>query len=91
MEQLESIVDLMLEKVYEQLGEKELHLEMDKEVKAILSKEGYDPAFGARPLRRAIQRLIENPLADELLKGNFKPGDRIRAVAKEGKIQFIKA
>ncbi|HEY8343876.1 MAG TPA: ATP-dependent Clp protease ATP-binding subunit [Bacillota bacterium] len=91
MEQLESIVDLMLEKVYEQLGEKEIHLEVDKEAKAILSKEGYDPAFGARPLRRAIQRLIENPLADELLKGNFKRGDRIKAVAKEGKIQFIKA
>jgi ATP-dependent Clp protease ATP-binding subunit ClpC len=90
MEQLELIADLMLEKVYEQLGEKGINLEVDKEAKAILYKEGYDPTFGARPLRRAIQRLIENPLADELLKGQFKQGDKVKAVAVEGRIQFVK-
>ncbi|NQT29813.1 MAG: hypothetical protein HQ596_04505, partial [Candidatus Saganbacteria bacterium] len=53
-------------------------------------KEGYEPKFGARPLRRAIQRLIENPLSNDIIDGTFKPGDKISADAKDGKIVFEK-
>ena len=58
---------------------------------SLLLKEGYDPKFGARPLRRAIQRLIENPLSNEMLKGTFKEDDTIEATLKDNTIVFEKA
>ncbi|HEX2954638.1 MAG TPA: hypothetical protein VHR47_11740, partial [Bacillota bacterium] len=58
------------------------------DAKSVLAKEGYDPTFGARPLRRAIQRLIENPLSEELLKGKFPEGTVIKADAKDGELIF---
>ena len=73
------IVDLMLARVNKQVKVQELHLEVSQEVKEYLSAEGFDKTMGARPLRRAIQRLIEDPLAEEVLRGTFRPGDTIRA------------
>ncbi|HBR29311.1 MAG TPA: hypothetical protein DD789_07715, partial [Firmicutes bacterium] len=60
------------------------------EAKELIYQEGYDPLFGARPLRRAIQRLIENPLADEILRGAFKAGDLIRVTAEDQQLKFEK-
>ena len=67
-----------------------MDLEVTDEAKALLAKEGFDPTFGARPLRRAIQRLVEDPLSDELLRGTFSTGDTIVADAREGGIVFEK-
>ncbi len=61
-----------------------------KEAKELLAKEGFDPTFGARPLRRAIQRLVEDPLSDELLRGSFQSGDVIVVDARDGQIVFEK-
>ncbi len=89
-EHLRKIVDLMLKDVNKQMQERGLTLEVSDEAKEILLKEGYDQVYGARPLRRAIQRLLENPLSDEMLKGRFKEGDAVLATAKDGEIKFEK-
>jgi ATP-dependent Clp protease ATP-binding subunit ClpB len=81
-EQIEHIVGLQLERFEKLLADRKLTLEMTPGAKRLLAEEGYDPAFGARPLKRAIQRLIQNPLALQILEGRFHEGDRI--VVKEG-------
>jgi ATP-dependent Clp protease ATP-binding subunit ClpB len=73
------IVDLQLERLTRLLADRKLSLMVTAEGKALLASEGYDPAFGARPLKRAIQRLVQNPLAAALLEGKFKEGDVIIA------------
>jgi ATP-dependent Clp protease ATP-binding subunit ClpB len=77
-EALERIVTLELRKVERRLRDRELALRPDPEVLSYLAREGYDPAYGARPLRRLIERLVQNPLARRILQGEFKPGDSIR-------------
>ncbi len=78
-EQIEQIVSLELEKVAREVRAQEMFLEVTEPAKALLAKKGWDPQFGARPLRRAIQREVEDELAEELLKGTFTAGDRILA------------
>lgn len=85
------IVDLMLDRVRQQMTTQGLELEVTHDVKELLGNEGFDPQFGARPLRRAIQRMIEDPLAEEILLGRFITGDTIRAELEDGKIFFTKA
>ncbi|HBE79092.1 MAG TPA: ATP-dependent Clp protease ATP-binding subunit ClpC [Firmicutes bacterium] len=87
-DQIKQIVDLMIKPVAKQLTEKGLTLEVTNEAKEFLAEEGYDPLFGARPLRRAVQRLIENPLSEEILKGNLPPGKTIRTEVQEEQIKF---
>jgi ATP-dependent Clp protease ATP-binding subunit ClpC len=65
--------------VNKQAQVQELTLAVTPEVKEFLAKEGFDPTLGARPLRRAVQRLIEDPLAEEVLRGSFRPGDTVLA------------
>ena len=76
-EEIERIVELQLDRFLKLLGDRKITLEVTPEAKRFLSEEGYDPAFGARPLKRAIQRLIQNPLAMLLLEGRFRDGDRV--------------
>jgi len=76
-EHLKKIVDLLFLEVEKRLADRNIGLELDDEAKEWLLKEGYEPAFGARPLRRAIQRYVENPLSSKILSGEFKDGDRI--------------
>ncbi len=78
-----AIVDLELARVRLQLSEHEFDLEVTDEAKELLAEKGYDPDFGARPLRRVIQNLIEDPLAEELLRGAFDPGAKV-IVDREG-------
>ena len=73
-DEITQIVELLLVRLKEQMAEHGLALQLTEEAKDLLVQEGYDPAMGARPLRRAIQRLIEDPLADEVLKGNLPEG-----------------
>jgi ATP-dependent Clp protease ATP-binding subunit ClpC len=73
------IVDLMLTSVRKQLGQSGMFLEITDAVREKLASDGYDPQFGARPLRRSVQRLIEDPLSEDVLLGRFSAGDTIRA------------
>jgi ATP-dependent Clp protease ATP-binding subunit ClpB len=79
VEQIEHIVDLQLKRLERTMADRKLTLEVSKEAKRALAEEGYDPAYGARPLKRAIQRMIQNPLALAVLEGKFKDGDRVMA------------
>jgi ATP-dependent Clp protease ATP-binding subunit ClpC len=83
-EQLEEIVDLLLTHVRTLVEGQGMRLEVTEPAKALIAEKGYDPEFGARPLRRAIQRLLENPLSSELLRGSFAEGDAIVADAAAG-------
>jgi ATP-dependent Clp protease ATP-binding subunit ClpC len=76
-EQLRSIVDLMVRDLQERLSERKLAVELTEDAKSWLAKEGYDPIYGARPLRRVIERYIENPLSTKLLRGEFGEGDTV--------------
>jgi ATP-dependent Clp protease ATP-binding subunit ClpB len=75
--EIEHIIDLQLKKLEQLLADRKLTLELTPEAREILATEGYDPAFGARPLKRAIQRLLQNPLALSVLEGKFGEGDHI--------------
>ncbi len=88
---IRKIVDLMLAELNRRLEDNNLSVEVTDEAKDILVREGFDEAYGARPLRRAIQTLIEDQLSDEMLAGKFQPGDKVRAVARDGKIALEKA
>jgi ATP-dependent Clp protease ATP-binding subunit ClpA len=89
-EELARIVDIQLERLGKRLAQQNLTLEVDKAAKKLLAKEGYDPQFGARPLKRSIQEHLLDPLATKLLEGEFKPGDRIKVNAKDGELVFVK-
>ena len=89
MEQIEQIVDLQLERLEKLLADRKLTLEVTPEAKRALAEEGYDPAFGARPLKRAIQRLIQNPLAMAVLEGKFGEGDRVVVQPRRGGARIV--
>ena len=76
-EHLKKIVDLLILEVQKRLEERDIKLELSDEVKAWLLKKGYEPAYGARPLRRAIQRYVENPLSSRILQGEIKDGETV--------------
>ena len=82
--EIEHIVDLQLGRLRKLLADRKLELELTPEAKRVIAEEGYDPAFGARPLKRAVQRLLQNPLALAVLEGRFGEGDRIVVTAGEG-------
>jgi ATP-dependent Clp protease ATP-binding subunit ClpC len=92
-EEILQIVDLMLTRIRKQLAQQGMTVEVSQAAKELLAKEGYDPTYGARPLRRAIQRLIEDPLSEDVLLGKFGTGDAIRldANTEDNKIEFSKA
>jgi len=89
-EQIRKIVDIQLVDLYKQVGEKGMELEVEENAKGFLAKEGFDAKFGARPLRRTIQRYIENPLSNDILEGKFKEKDKILAKLSENKLVFEK-
>ena len=90
-EEIRQIVDLMLKDLFKRLAERDLSVEVTDEVKDHLAKNGYSEAYGARPLRRLIQRKIEDNLAEEILSGKYAPGDTIRITLVDDKITFEKA
>ncbi|HEY7207107.1 MAG TPA: AAA family ATPase [Gaiellaceae bacterium] len=90
-DQIAEIVDLQLTRLRERLAERRLGLELTDAAKETLAEAGWDPAYGARPLKRAIQRLIENPLALRLLEGDFADGDTVRVDARDGDLVFERA
>jgi ATP-dependent Clp protease ATP-binding subunit ClpB len=90
-EQLAHIVELQLGRLRERLAERKIELELTDAAKELLAEEGWDPAYGARPLKRAIQRQLENPLARELLERRFVEGDTVRADVQAGGLVFERA
>ncbi len=90
-EQLGEIVEFQLARLRSRLADRGLRLELTEEAKQVLTEAGWDPAYGARPLKRAVQRLLENPLAVRLLEGDFAEGDTIRVDAVDGALMFERA
>src|SRR5918997_2602459 len=82
------IVDLEVGKVLARIKAKEVHIELEQPAKEFLIEKGYDPQYGARPMRRAVERYLEDPFAEELLRGNVKAGDVVHVAAANGKLVF---
>ena len=88
-EQIAGIAKIQLKILIRRLADQDLRLKISPEVMNKIAEAGYDPVYGARPLKRTIQQLLENPLAGEVLQGRFKPGQTIRAVLESNKIEFV--
>jgi ATP-dependent Clp protease ATP-binding subunit ClpB len=92
-DQIKEIVDIQVEHLQERLAERKIEIRLAPESRALLAKQGYDPNFGARPLKRVIQRRIEDPLAMEMLEGHFREGDTVEVDIdpQRGELTFRKA
>src|SRR5262245_36746515 len=89
--QIRAIVDIQLVYLRKRLHERNMDLTLDDSARDLIGEAGFDPVYGARPLKRAIQQQIENPLAQKILQGEFIPGDRIRISVHEGQLTFARA
>jgi ATP-dependent Clp protease ATP-binding subunit ClpB len=89
MEQMNQIIDIMLVNLNAQMAEQGITLEIDDNAKAWLAQHGYDPAYGARPLRRALRRLIEDPLSEEVLRGEFAGGGVVQIKLAGEELVFV--
>jgi ATP-dependent Clp protease ATP-binding subunit ClpB len=87
-EEIKAIVEIQLKRLRNNLAGRKMILEMSDRAKAFLADKGYDPAYGARPLKRTIQRLVQDPLAVKILAGEFKEGDRIHVDADGNELRF---
>jgi ATP-dependent Clp protease ATP-binding subunit ClpC len=85
---LMKIVELEVDKVLVRVKAKEVHIDLEESAKEFLIEKGYDPMYGARPMRRAVERYLEDPFAEELLRGNVKAGDIVHVAAEQGKLVF---
>jgi ATP-dependent Clp protease ATP-binding subunit ClpB len=90
-EQLTDIVDLQVDLVARRLAEKGIQIELTDEARTLIGNLGYDPTYGARPLKRVIQRELVDKLALKLLEGEFADGDRVRVDASDGSLRFTEA
>lgn len=88
-EELSKIIDLMIKEVVDEVEEKGMSIEVSDDAKKFVLEEGYDEKYGARPLRRTIQRFIEDEIAEQYLQNKFAPGDHIKVDLKEGKIVLL--
>jgi len=87
-EELTQILDLELAKVQKRLAQRDLHFELDESARDLLRNHGYDPAYGARPMRRAVEKHLEDPMAEEIIRGNLREGERVAISAKDDKLVF---
>ena len=87
-DQITQIIDVQLERLRAMLHDRNISLVLEDSAKELLAREGYDPQFGARPLKRAIQTLIQNPLAMKLLRGEIPPGQTVIVSARDGEMKF---
>jgi ATP-dependent Clp protease ATP-binding subunit ClpB len=85
---LKQIVDIQARRLQRLLADRQVQLTLSDAAKAFLAEEGYDPVYGARPLKRVIQREVQDPLARRLLQGEFRPGDTVRVDARDGHLVF---
>jgi ATP-dependent Clp protease ATP-binding subunit ClpB len=87
-EQLAEIVEKETQILAKRLAERKISLELSPNAKSLIAKEGYDPVYGARPIKRTIQRLVLDPLAQKVLTGEYKEGDTVYVDAENGEIRF---
>ena len=87
-DEIAKIIDIQLEKLRKNLGERGITIELDNTARELIITEGYDPVYGARPLKRAIQTLIQNPMAVKLLKAEIAGGQTVRISAENGEMKF---
>jgi len=90
-EQIRRIVDIQLLYLRKRLQERDLEIVLEDPARDLLAEAGFDPVYGARPLKRAIQQQIENPLAQQILRGDFSPGDTIRVGVRDGRLTFSRS
>jgi ATP-dependent Clp protease ATP-binding subunit ClpB len=90
-EQMRTIIDIQLRGLVKRLEDRKIHVELTDRAKDLIIEEGYDPTYGARPLKRTIQRRVLDPLAMRVLQGDFREGDRVRIDATAGDLTFSKA
>jgi len=90
LEEVEQIVDLQMKGIVERMREAGIDVHLTEPARHWLAEKGYDPQFGARPLRRALQRFVENPLSVQLLKGEFRQGDLIVIDELNGQLTFLR-
>jgi len=90
-QQIRAIVDIQLVYLRKRLQERNMDVVLDDAARDLLGEAGFDPVYGARPLKRAIQQQVENPLAQKILQGEFAPGDRIRVSVRDAQLVFSKA
>src|SRR5690606_34830847 len=86
--ELDQIVKIQLQRVIDRLARQNIHLQVTDETARYLADAGFDPVYGARPLKRAIQRHLLDPLSLAVLEGSFREGDHIQAAMKDGKVAF---
>ena len=89
-EDIKKIVDILLDELSKRISEYDLNLDVTPEAKELLAKEGFDPTYGARPLRRVIQKRLEDGISEEMLRGNFTAGDTIKVSLENEKLKFSK-
>ena len=90
-EHIRKIVDIQLGYLHDRLAERDMRIHLSDAARDKLAEAGFDPVYGARPLKRAIQQQVENPLAQEILQGKFKPGDVIEVGVDQDRLEFQNA
>jgi ATP-dependent Clp protease ATP-binding subunit ClpB len=90
-EEMRHIIDIQLRGLVKRLEDRKIHVELSDRAKDLIIEEGYDPTYGARPLKRTIQRRVLDPLAMRVLQGDFREGDTVRIDATAGELSFSKA
>ncbi|MCY1296729.1 Chaperone protein ClpB [compost metagenome] len=83
-----AIVDIQLERLRKLLTERKITLELEDDARAFLADKGYDPVYGARPLKRAIQKYLQDPLAEKILQGEFPDGSSVKVLAGSDRLNF---
>jgi ATP-dependent Clp protease ATP-binding subunit ClpB len=87
-DQIAKIVDIQIGKLQARLAEKQIELHLSEDAKALLVEKGYDPSYGARPLKRVVQRYVENELSLEILKGSIRDGDQVNGDVRDGRLVY---
>jgi ATP-dependent Clp protease ATP-binding subunit ClpC len=87
-EELKQVLELELEKVRKRLTERNINFELEDSARDLLLEKGYDPTYGARPMRRAVERYLEDPMAEEIIRGELREGETITIKAKDGYLKF---
>ena len=90
-EHIRKIVDIQLGYLHDRLAERDMRIHLSDDARDKLAEAGFDPVYGARPLKRAIQQQVENPLAQEILQGKFRPGDVIEVGVAKDHLEFSNA
>ena len=88
MDEIKKIVEIQLRYLHDRLAERRITISVSESVKELIASKGFDPVFGARPIKRMIQRMIEDPLSLKILNGEFKAGDEIKMDVSDGTIEF---